>query len=213
MAIVCDSDFEPDDLQPEFMKAQTMLFELERPFQDLKKGGKKKGKQSRTPGATEDQEMEMAKLQARIERIEKDVLFDRGLVELVWRTKKIELEKDFIAKKQQAAKPPEPREPEPEPEPSAEQPDAAGDASAEDNDDIALQAEKMAADILAQDDDSDDALGDLFASLPVTDVDPVTGESRTVVNSSSGPTIVIRDFEKWSGVSPMRALEEACRSR
>ena len=54
VAIVCDSDFEPDDLQPEFMKAQTMLFELERPFQDLKKGGKKKGKQSRTPGATED---------------------------------------------------------------------------------------------------------------------------------------------------------------
>lgn len=194
------------------MKAKTKLFGLERPFQDVKKGGKKKGKPSKTPTATEDEELEMAKLRARIERIEKDVLFERGIAELEWKTKKIELEKEFLAKKQQAAKPPEPKEP--EPEPPAEQPETAEDASAEDNDDIALEAEKMAADLLAENDEGEeDGLGDLFSSLPVTDVDPSTGESKTVVNSSTGPRIVIRDFEKWSGVSPLRALEEACRSR
>ena len=208
VVVTCDSDFEPDDLLPEYMKAKTKLFELEKPLEDKKKGGKKKGKPSNTPVMTEDQEMEMAKLKARIERIEKDVLFDKPLAEHEWRTKKIELEKDFIVKKQQAAKAPEPSEP------PADQLDAAEEASAEDNDDIALEAEKMAAEILAQnDEDEDEALAGLFANLPVTEVDKATGESNTVLNNADGTKLVIRDFAKWAGVSPLRVLEEACRSR
>lgn len=194
------------------MKAKTSLFDLERPLQDTKKGGKKKGKGSSTPALTEDQEMEMAKLQARVERIEKDVLFDRPLAEHEWRAKKVELEKDFIAKKQQAAKAREPREA--PAEPPAEQPDAAEDASAEDNDDITLEAQRMAAELLAEnDEDEDGGLGDLFGNLPVMEVDKATGESSTVVNNSDGTKVIIRDFEKWSGMSPLRVLEEACRSR
>ena len=194
------------------MKAKTSLFDLEKPLQDNKKGGKKKGKPTDTPALTEDQEMEMAKLQARIERIEKDVLFDRAQAEHEWRTKKVELEKDFIAKKQQAAKAREPREP--SAEPPAEQVDAAEDASAEDNDDITLEAQRMAAEILAQNDEEEDAdLGDLFGSLPVTEVDKTTGESSTVVNNADGTRVTIRDFEKSAGMSPLRVLEEACRSR
>lgn len=192
------------------MKAKTSLFDLERPLQDAKKGGKKKkGKPADTPTLTEDQEMEMAKLQARVERIEKDVLFDRPLAEHEWRAKKVELEKDFIAKKQQAAKPREPAA-----EPPAEQPDAAEDASAEDNDDVTLEAQRMTAELLAQDDEEDDeALGDLFGNLPVIEVDKATGESSTVVNNSDGTRVTIRDFEKSAGMSPLRVLEEACRSR
>lgn len=222
MAVVCDSDFEPDDLLPEYMKAKSKLFELERPLQEGKKGGKKGakkgGKQSDTPVATEDQEMEMAILRARIDRIERDVLFERAPAEHEWKTKLVTLEKDYIenkiAEKQAARKPEPPEAPaETEPEPPAEQPDAAGDVNAEDTDDVALHAERMAAEILAQNDEDEDAgLAGMFASLPVTEVDQ-SGNSNTVVNSSDGSKLMIRDFDKWAGVSPLRVLEEACRSR
>lgn len=213
IAVVCDSDFEPDDLLPEYLKAKTKLFELERPLQEGKKGGKKGakkgGKPSDTPVATEDQEMEMAVLRARIDRIERDVLFERAPAEHEWKTKLVALEKDYVEKKiaeKQAAR-------KPEPEPPAEQPDTSGDGSAEDTDDIALQAERMAAEILAQNDEDEDAgLADMFSSLPVTEVDQ-SGNSNTVVNNTDGSKLVIRDFDKWAGISPLRALEEACRSR
>jgi ATP-dependent RNA helicase DHX29 len=68
---------------------------------------------------------------------------------------------------------------------------------------------------LLEDNESDDdaALADLFASLPVNEVDPVTGKSCTVVNGKDGVKIVISDFGKWPGISPTRVLEEACKAR
>ncbi|SPO07133.1 related to DNA/RNA helicase (DEAD/H box family II) [Cephalotrichum gorgonifer] len=213
--VVCDSDIEPDDLMPEYLKAKTRLFELERPFQDAKKGGKKQAKPSPAPTATEDEEMEMAKLRARIERIEKDVLFYRELGEHEWKTRRIALEKDFIASRKEESKPPPPEPSTSSPAVEPDLPDTAGDAGAGSDGDINLEAERMAAEILAQNDsdDSDGGLGEMFASLPVTEVDAVTGKSNTVVNNADGSKLFIRDFAKWAGVSPLRVLEEACRSR
>lgn len=133
---------------------------------------------------------------AKLERVEKDVLFDKYVAENQWRNKRITLEKEFAAAKAEQKK----KEAPPEPAPS------------EEVDDVTAEAERMAAEILAEDDD-DEALADLFASLPVNEVDPVTGKSNTVMNGADGSKITIRDFGKWTGVSPMRALEEACRSR
>jgi ATP-dependent RNA helicase DHX29 len=83
-----------------------------------------------------------------------------------------------------------------------------------DDGDVNNEAERIAAEILAEvNDDDEDDIGGLFASLPQNEVDASTGESRTVVNSSDGSQIVIRDFGKTTGISPRRALEEACRSR
>ena len=61
--------------------------------------------------------------------------------------------------------------------------------------------------------EDDEALVGLFASLPMTEIDPDTGKTDTVINGIDGSKIVIRDFGKWSGVSPARALEESCRAR
>jgi ATP-dependent RNA helicase DHX29 len=61
--------------------------------------------------------------------------------------------------------------------------------------------------------DDDAALADLFASLPVNEVDPLTGKSSTVINGSNGIKVTIQDFGKWTGVNPTRVLEEACRAR
>jgi ATP-dependent RNA helicase DHX29 len=81
-------------------------------------------------------------------------------------------------------------------------------------DEISKEAAKIGAAMLEEDSSDDDAaLADLFASLPVNEVDPITGKSTTVVNSSNGVKVTIRDFGKWTGVSPTRVLEEACRAR
>jgi ATP-dependent RNA helicase DHX29 len=82
--------------------------------------------------------------------------------------------------------------------------------------DVNDEAARIAAEILAEngeDSDDDAALADLFASLPVNEVDPLTGKTNTVMNGSDGSKVIIRDFGKWTGVNPVRTLEEACRAR
>lgn len=184
-----DEDIEPDQLLPFYLETKTKLFALQRPRQDTvrNKGAKAKSADSNDP--------EEALLLAKLDRVEKDVLFDKYVAEQQWRNKRIELEKEYAAKAAEAKK-----------EAAAETP------AKEQPDDVNTEAERIAAEILAENSD-DDALADLFASLPVSEVDPVTGKTNTVINGADGSKVTIRDFGKWTGVTPMRALEEACRLR
>lgn len=197
MAVKYDEDIEPDQLLPFYLETKEKLFELQRPRQDAQKAKGPKAKPGASPSDPEE-----ALLLAKIDRVEKDVLFDKFVAEQQWREKRIELEKEYSVKKKQAQEVQEKAEAEEEP------------AASNDEDDVSKEAERIAAEILAQDSDDDDqALADLFSSLPVNEVDPLTGKSNTVMNGADGSKVVIRDFGKWTGVSPMRALEEACRSR
>ncbi|KAI1408368.1 P-loop containing nucleoside triphosphate hydrolase protein [Hypoxylon sp. FL1857] len=210
-AIICHEDIEPDDLIPAYLETRAKLFQLQRPKQDNKRGKSAKnrgpnGAKQPTSELTGD-DLEEAKLLAKVDKIEQDVLFDKVAAEQKWRTNKIELEKEFAAKKKAEA----------EAEAQAEEEaknnnDAAQDAESDD-DEIAKEAKRIAAEILQQDgDDDDQALSDLFASLPVQETD-ATGKTSTVINGADGIKITIRDFGKWTGISPTRVLEEACRSR
>ncbi|KAF9882462.1 ATP dependent RNA [Colletotrichum karsti] len=194
-AMTCDSDIEPDDLLPVYLETKAKLFELERGQQE-----KKRQKGVKTDG-TEEEEM-MAKLRAKIGRIEKDVLFDRFPAEQQWKTQKIVLEKQLAEARKQRAE----EEAAKETEEDAEAPAVSSDGDVND------EAARIAAEVLGESNDDDDGLADLFANLPVTEVD-AAGKSTTVVNGADGVKITIRDFGKWAGVTPMRALEEACRAR
>lgn len=161
----------------------------------------------KSQAADVDEELAVAKLEAKIRKIESDVLFDKYEAEQLWKVQKINLEKQLAAAKKEAEAQAEtqtedastPEEPAPE---------------KTDEDEINDEANRIAAEILAEaNEDDDDDIGGLFASLPQNEVDASTGESRTVVNSADGSKIVIRDFGKWTGVSPRRTLEETCRSR
>lgn len=194
--VVCDSDIEPDDLAPVYLETKAKLFELERGQQD--KTRQKNGKTD----ASEDEE-KLAKLRAKIERIEKDVLFDKFAAEQQWKPQKLALEKQLAAARKQKMQ----EEAEKASQKETDEPVVSSDG------DINDEAERIAAEILAQGEDDDDGgLSDLFANLPVTEVD-ATGKSSTVLNGADGVKITIRDFGKWTGVTPMRALEEACRAR
>lgn len=187
-----NEDIEPEQLLPFYLATKSELFAIQRPRQ-----GDAKGKGTTNKGDVPIS-AEEALLLAKVDRVEKDVLFDKYVADQQWRNKRVILEKEYAAaraeEKKKAAAAEGPFAP---PEP--------GDVSAE--------AERMAAEVLAEETDDDDALADLFASLPVSEVDPVTGKTNTVVNGADGSKTIIRDFGKWTGVAPMRALEEACRSR
>lgn len=147
---------------------------------------------------------EIAKLQAKISRIEKDVLFDKALAEQQWRSKRILLEKELAQKARDA-----------KPEPQKDSGSESSDEESDSDDEINKEAKKIAAEVLAENGDKDDdgMLADLFSSLPMSEVDPATGKTNTVINAPDGTKVVIRDFGKWVGVSPSRVLEEACRAR
>ncbi|KAI1770617.1 P-loop containing nucleoside triphosphate hydrolase protein [Hypoxylon cercidicola] len=211
VAVVCHEDIEPDELAPAYLETKAKLFQLQRPKQDSKRGNKP-GK-SRTPNGAKQSaselsgdDLEEAKLMAKIEKIEQDVLFDKFAAEQVWRTNRIELEKEYAAKKKSEA------EALAEAEETKEQNET--DHAESDDDEVTKEAQRIAAEVLQQDDDDDDqAISDLFASLPTQETDAITGKTSTVINGADGIKITIRDFGKWTGVNPVRALEEACRSR
>lgn len=191
LVVVCDEDFEPDKLLPEFLATKKRLLEIER---------KHIPPSAAAPGSdlldSSDPELTKAKLEARLRRIENDVLFDSFLADQQWRTQKLALEKDISSAKKEAAIL------------RAQESDAPSQAESPPN--INDEAERIAAEILAED---DDGITGLFESLPQNEVDPTTGKTQTVVNSADGIRTVIRDFGKWTGVTPRRVLEEACRSR
>ncbi|KAF0316525.1 ATP dependent RNA [Colletotrichum asianum] len=198
VAVTCDSDIEPDDLVPAYLETKAKLFEIERNQQ-----GRKRQKNSKRSGNEDDEKK--AKLRAKLDRIEKDVLFDKFPAEQQWKAQKIVLERELAEARKQSAQEKDVKEPGTD----TEQPAVSSDGDVND------EATRIAGEILAEggsDDDGDSALADLFANLPVTEVD-ATGKSSTVVNGADGVKITIRDFGKWTGVTPMRALEEACRAR
>lgn len=201
-----ESDIDADELLPEYLEAKTKLFHLQPPKNSpeaaaQRRAGASNGKKNR--GSQAPQDPEMAKLQRKLAKIESDVLFDRYEADQEWQKRKIALEKEAAAKRQELSGGPPPRIPHP------------AESSDDDSDDeIMRAAAKMGADLLEDDSSDDDgAIADLFANLPVTEVDPVTGKSTVVINETNGGKITLRDFGKSSGISPRRVLEEACRSR
>lgn len=193
-----ESDIDPDDLLPIYLETKTKLFEREGRL------GVSNGIKSRPNGSQQKSrpvsDPEVRKLQRKLKKIENDVLFDQYIADQRWETERIELEKNAaaqrVADRQQAS--------------NAQVPEDSEDSG----DEVMKEAAKMAAELLEETGSDDDAaLADLFASLPVNEVDPTTGKSNTVLNGTNGVKITIRDFGKWTGLSPQRVLEEACRSR
>lgn len=186
-----ESDIEPDDLIPQYIASKSRLLELTRLMKDSKKQG------------DIDLDIEKSKLQFKIRKIESDVLFEREVADQQWRLKKVTLEKEFAASRNAERMERAPNQEMPEDKPEAVNMEG----------DINDEAERIAAEILQQEDDDDPGLTDLFASLPQSEIDPSTGKSQTFTTDSSGVKLIIRDFGKWVGVSPRRVFEEACRSR
>jgi ATP-dependent RNA helicase DHX29 len=202
-----DSDIDPDELLPVYLKTKAQLFHLQPPKQAAAQLARQR-KRDRPAAPKENTEKpstdpEVAKLQRKLERIAGDVLFDKYIADQQWEKQRIQLERDAAAQRNATFG----GAPERIPHPAEVLDDS-------DNDEVSREAARIGAEVLENDDSDDDAaVAELFASLPVTEVDPITGKSNVVVNSSDGTKVTIRDFGKTTGMSPRRVLEEACKAR
>lgn len=196
-----DSDIDPDELLPVYLETKAQLFQLQPPkvTTALTAGQRNRGARGKSVQLPTDPKV--AKLQRKLKKIEGDVLFDQYVADQEWEKQRIKLERAAAAQRSASGGPPE-RVPHP-----AEVPEDS-------DDEVSREAARIGAELLGEDDSDDDgAIADLFASLPVTEVDPVTGKSSIVVNGSDGSKVTIRDFGKSTGVTPRRVFEEACRAR
>jgi len=203
IAMDYDSDIDPDELLPVYLETKSKLFHL-KPLviREAPSRSNSKKPAQKSPSNQPTTDPKTAKLLRKIRKIEDDVLFDRYLADQQWEARRIQLEREAAARRNAA-------------EIATDSNDPQGSETLVDSDDeVSREAAKIGAALLEETSSDDDAaLADLFASLPVNEVDPLTGKSSTVVNGTNGIKVTIRNFGKWTGVSPPRVLEEACRAR
>ncbi|PWY93317.1 ATP dependent RNA helicase [Aspergillus sclerotioniger CBS 115572] len=181
-----DSSLDPDTLVPKYLDLQTRLYGLRPELFDQPKKGKKGG---RKPTGTDVPDPQIARLQRKIASIENDVLFDRHEAEYKWSEKLDDLRKEaaFVRRSQPEDKP------------------ISDDADIEQLDE--KKAEPDGSVPLLDNEENTDLLGDMFQDEePVLEIGVITEE----LNKAS---IKIRDFGKWTGLSPRRVLEETCKAR
>ncbi|KAF7894835.1 hypothetical protein EAF00_006649 [Botryotinia globosa] len=195
-----DSDIDPEDLLPVYLKTKEKMFILQnsKSTTHTRSNGKRGAPKSQNNGSPVD--LESARLARKLKKIEDDVLFDRYPAELQWNEQRIKLERDAATLRAS--------------ELAADKEAQESDISVDSDDEISREAAAIGKAMLEETGSDDDAaLADLFSSLPVNEVDPLTGKSSTVINGKDGTKVTVRDFGKWSGVNPTRVLEEACRAR
>jgi ATP-dependent RNA helicase DHX29 len=195
--IICDSDIEPESLIDEWIKSKVHVLRLqhEKSCSLPILGSGVSDKDDAQPN------LELALHEARLYKIENDVLFDSSVAEQEWKPHRLRLEKELGQARKKSQE--------------QEQEGLLSSTGAKKTQD-SFDSGQLANDGLVDNDDVDDGfanLNGLFDMLPVSDVDAATGKTITTLNVTGGQTVIIRTFGQWSGISPMRVLEEACRSR
>lgn len=189
-----DSDVEPENMVTRYLALQTRLHEISPELTkiDAKQQRRGKGKRPIINGNRDSSsKRKIERLTAKIHKIKSDLLFDEDEANSRWGEMRDDLAQDAAERKRLGIKN------------DGEQQKVTSTARSnakfvESND---------------GDDDVDNMLGGFFTSLPDTTTDPATGLSIMSIASQEGSTVEIRDFGKWTGMSPRRVLEEACKAR
>lgn len=189
-----ESDFDADELVTKYVSIQTRMHLLRPDLTQMEVRRDRRGKQASQThqNRKEISDPEVGRLLTKLNRIESDILFDQDEAYRQWMEARITLVKEATERKRL----------------DLDQ-DNATTNNAEDQTSTANLKGLEHSDT----EDTSMILGDLFSSLPDTRTDSVTGVTTMVDESSSGVSIVIKDFGNWNGVSPRRTFEEACKAR
>jgi len=192
-----ESDLEPEELVTTYVASKTLLYELK---PDLFDNGKKGSNKSQLVSSTPITLPAIKKLQAKMQRIESDVLFDQYEADSRWLLKRNEIAQD-VAERRRYQLPshhtPTAKAANVRLARSTRQPKTLSESSSEDSDIESLS-------------DNDNAFGDLFAATAPADEARVPIASDSKVDATQ---IIITSFGQIQGVSPWRVLEETCKSR
>ena len=184
-----DGSLDPDTLVPNFIELQSRLFEIQPDLFCRPKKGKKSAR-GKTDTPTDDPRAN--KLQRKIGAIESDVLFDQNQAEVKWQEKLHNLRKDaeFLRPKSKEHE-----------EPTSGQADSQQPSTTEKDSGNAISP--------GEDGNEEEGglLGDMFGNE-----EPVL-ETGVITEELNAAAITLRDFGKWTGLSPRRVLEETCKAR
>ncbi|KAE8349994.1 P-loop containing nucleoside triphosphate hydrolase protein [Aspergillus coremiiformis] len=182
-----DSSLDPDILLPKYLELQTRLYHLQPEIFDKPKKGKKS---VRGTIELDTNEPQVAKIRRKIAGIENDVLFDRPEAEYRWKEKLDDLRKEAAFLRQNPVNK----------HPHLEEPESKGRSE------VKGAETKMEVPSI-DDEETADLLGGMFqAEEPVL-------ETGVVLQELNKAAIKIRDFGKWTGLSPRRVLEDTCKAR
>lgn len=189
-----DSDAEPEHLVSQYLELQSRLHEISPELTVIDSRRQRRGK-SKHPvihGSLDSaSKRKTERLTAKIHKIKSDLLFDEEKASSKWAEMRIDLVQEAAERKRLGIRS------------DGEQQKVTP----------MLGSNAILAESNDGDDDTDGILGEFFTSLPNMATDPVTGLSIMSTASQEGSDVEIRDFGKWTGMSPRRVLEEACKAR
>ena len=189
-----DSDAEPEDLVKNYLQLQLRLHEINPELTEVddRRQRRGKGKNPILDGNMDStRKRKIGRLSARINKIKSDLLFDEDKANHKWAEIRLDLVQEAAERKRLDIRN---EGPQPKATPT-------------------MQSNAKLAELNDDDHDTDGMLGGFFSSLPDTATDPVTGLSVMSMTGQEGNNVEIRDFGKWTGMSPRRVLEEACKAR
>lgn len=203
-----ESDMDPDEMLSTYLQAKARLFDRNPDLVDTASQNNKKSKNPRGKASSNNRKPTPgeAKLQQQLKNIEADVLFDQQVANAKWAEHKIDVLQDRAERRKlqvlddhKLASKPDDK--------STQQPTKVNAS-----DDIMAEAEAAASQFLQEVDDDDDiaGLGGMFGEAIDTDNAPQQADQLPSANSAD---LVVRNFGKFSGMSPRRIFEDACRSR
>lgn len=187
-----DSDVEPEQLVRRYLELQSQLHDISPGLTEnnARQQRRAKSKHPLVKGDMESsRERKTERIRAKIHKIKSDLLFDEDEANSRWADIRIDLAQEAAERKRLGIK---------------DDTEQKVTPTTQSNNHLAKSQEE---------DVTDGMLSDFFSSLPETVTDPVTGSSIISTASQEGRNVEIRDFGKWTGVSPRRAFEEACRAR
>ncbi|KAL9028965.1 MAG: hypothetical protein Q9196_002740 [Gyalolechia fulgens] len=192
-----DSDLDPDTMTERYIGLQTRLYKLD-PELDVTKTNTRPKHTARSNAPTRGPQPQLVKIMRRLERLTSDILFDRYEAEQKWIQKRNGLAQDAAQRKRLQLN---------ERAPS----DTLLPNRRDDQSTAASQIGEVAD--TSQEDNEAVVLGDFFSGLPgFADTDTCRASNSDVPTAARQLTN-IRDFGKWSGISPRRTFEEACKAR
>ena len=189
-----DSDAEPEKLVTKYLGLQSRLHEISPELTEINARRQRRGKSKNlviSGNLDPASKRRTERLTAKIHKIKSDLLFDEEEANSRWAEIRIDLTQEAAERKR------------------------LGIRNDEEQKKVTLieRSNVNPAEVSDGDDDMDGILGGFFTSLPETATDSATGLRIMSTTSQDGSKVEIRDFGKWTGMSPRRVLEEACKAR
>ena len=191
-----DEDVEPVKLVEQYISLQQKLYRLQ---PDMVRRGiqKRKGLKStarNNPTNIAASTPEVARIIRRVKKIQSDILFDQSEADDEWAAVQIDLIKEAAERKRLQL------------ESTPALVNVKDNIESSENNSTPETASTFA----PAEEDNMIMVGDLFSVLPNSSVDKSTPEPGTELDST---TVVVTDFGEWTGQSPRRIFEEACKAR